>query len=220
MNETFADHSFMGSLLVASSLVQDPIYSGGVCLLVHQDDQQVYGVMLNRPLKPNLGALMAMLNKPKTSRLPEPSAEASEAGELSDVETAMSVGMPAALPNLGMVHFGGPLSGPVVALHQDSQFAEAEPGSGIYLAAQKQHLESLLAQHPSSCRLIVGHLRWDIDQLDSELDAGLWHTAPATADVVFGEPDEMWPRLIRRATARSLARWVGTPDVIGASELN
>ncbi len=232
MKDTFPDASFLGSLLVASSLVDDPIYSGGVCLIVHQDDEQVYGVMLNRPLKPDPTAMLAMIGKSKSSRLrdsdfradPDPEAAdvdesnppAVAAGEMTKLPTENML----ALPNLGMIHFGGPLSGPVVALHQSSEFAEAEPGSGIYLAAQKQHLESLLAQHPNDCRLIVGHLRWDLAQLETEVDAGVWHLAPATAEAVFAAPDEIWPRLIRRATSRSLARWMGTPDVIAASELN
>ena len=53
--------SFTGNLLVASSLVTDPIYAGGVCLVVHQDDTNVIGVMLNRPMKPTPEALVAML---------------------------------------------------------------------------------------------------------------------------------------------------------------
>ena len=50
-----------GNLLVASSLVSDPVLAGGVCLLVHQDDSHVIGVMLNRPMKPSAEALLSML---------------------------------------------------------------------------------------------------------------------------------------------------------------
>ncbi len=203
MKESFAAQPFTGNLLVASSLVTDPFYASGVCLIVHQDNEQVIGVMLNRPLKPEAGALMAMLTNPTENG-------AKPINRLAD--------QPALSP--GLIHFGGPLSGPVVALHQESQFAESEPGSGIYLAAQKQHLEDLIRQHPTTCRLIVGHLSWSTDQFASEIEAGLWHMVPATADAVFASPIEMWPRLIRRATSRSMARWMGTPDAIGAAELN
>ncbi|QDT02445.1 hypothetical protein K227x_08220 [Rubripirellula lacrimiformis] len=252
MIESFSETPFIGTLLVASSLVDDPIYSQGVCLIVHQDAEQVIGVMLNRPLKPSPEALMAMLGKggapkslPSTSRLP--SAENESAGNESashDSEDHAAVGQdapsgatdddagardgdpetgmihPLSLKNLGKIHFGGPLSGPVVALHRDANFAESEPGTGIYLAAQKQHLENLLSQSSPDCRLIVGHLRWDVDQFAAEIEAGYWHLVPATAETVFASSDDMWRGVIRRGTAHSVAGWIGTADVIGAAELN
>jgi hypothetical protein len=40
-----------------------------------------------------------------------------------------------------IVHFGGPVSGPVVAVHGSPDFAEAQAGEGVYVAAQKAHLK-------------------------------------------------------------------------------
>ena len=119
-----------------------------------------------------------------------------------------------------MIHFGGPLSGPVLAIHQESQFAEAETGKGIYFAAQKQHLEDLFRQDTVPYRLIVGHLGWQTEQIENEIDAGIWHTLPATAESVFSPAADMWPQLIRRATSNSLAKWIGVPDHVRACELN
>lgn len=211
--------TYPGNLLVASSLVTDPILAGGVCLLVHQDEFNVIGVMLNRPMKPSPETWAAIVEQPQES--PEPKqnrlelepAETTTAGESQTGQAAEST-------PLGSLHFGGPLSGPVVAIHQFDQYAEAETGSGIYVAAQKQHLEDLIRRRPGSYRLIVGHLGWELDQLRGEIEAGLWHIVPATSDTVFGTTSEMWPRLIRRATSNSMARWIGVPDVVGASELN
>ncbi len=193
-----------GNLLVASSTVSDPVYAHGVCLVVHHQDDSIIGVMLNRPLQPDPAALLKLLGKspPSSERFAKKTSEP-----------------PLASP-LGAVHFGGPLSGPVVAIHQISQYAEAETGQGIYVAAQKHNLESLVLQQPSPYRLIVGHLGWKTEQLQSELDAGVWHMLPATAEVVFSGAEEMWPGLIRRATTRSMARWIGMADVIGSGELN
>jgi len=209
-----------GNLLVASSLVSDPIYAGGVCLVVHQDDTNVIGVMLNRPMKPSPEALLALGAQPKPApgnRLaaisgPEPQENGVGDGGENDRAVAPSA--------LGTLHFGGPLSGPVVAIHQLSQYAEAETGSGIYVAAQKQHLEDLIRRQPGPYRLIVGHLGWETEQLEAEIESGIWHVVPATADTVFATASEMWPGLIRRATSNSMARWIGIPDVIGVGELN
>lgn len=237
--------SFTGNLLVASSLVTDPIYAGGVCLIVHQDDTNVIGVMLNRPMKPTPEALVAMLGdhaKPSQgNRLkaptdhseleptpePTPPSHSPMADETlpSDSGTAESKSPPHPVPlhqaiPWGLLHFGGPLSGPVVAIHQDSQYAEAETGEGIYVAAQKQHLENLVRSRPGPYRLIVGHLGWESEQLRLEIEAGIWHIVPATTETVFSSADEMWPRLIRRATSSSMARWLGIPDLVLAGEVN
>jgi len=209
--------SFTGNLLVASSLVTDPVYAGGVCLVVHEDETNVIGVMLNRPMKPTPEALVAMLgeqNKPaEGNRL-------TALGETPESEPPASTSSLDQPIPWGMLHFGGPLSGPVVAIHQNSQYAEAETGDGIYVAAQKQHLEDLVRRRPGPYRLIVGHLGWESGQLEAEIEAGIWHVLPATTDAVFSAANEMWPRLIRRATSNSMARWLGIPDLVAAGELN
>jgi putative transcriptional regulator len=208
---------FTGHLLVASSLVTDPIYAGGVCLVVHQDEANVIGLMLNRPFQPSPAAIATMFGNSN----PTPISKKRLTRQGTHHQFG-SVGpkSEATQPLSGMLHFGGPLSGPVVAIHQTSQYAEAETGIGIYVAAQKQHLESLVREQSSPYRLIVGHLGWQWEQLDAEIEAGFWHVVPAIADTVFGSAKEMWPRLIRRATSNSLARWLGVPDLISAGELN
>ena len=254
--------SLIGNLLVASSMVHDPVLSKAVCLVVHQDNDGFIGVMLNRPIQPNGDALIQMLgqggknhgSKHHSGSKPLPPAnplvgriesygepdfddtdfddldqmygEADDLLDFEDDEMAMIEQSPAeqalvdATTSLGTVHFGGPLNGPVVAIHGSSQFAEAETASGIYVAAQKPNLEAIVQQQDGPYRLIVGHLGWDANQLQAELDAGYWHVVPATTDVVFSHDVEMWPRLIRRATAASVASWIGTPDVPMAYELN
>ena len=218
--------SLTGNLLVASSLVTDPIYAGGVCLVVHQDDTNVIGVMVNRPMKPTPEALVAMLGGQKkpsegnrlTAISETPTTEAAE-NEPHSENPADASPRDQPIP-WGILHFGGPLSGPVVAIHQHSQYAEAETGNGIYVAAQKQHLEDLVRCRPGPYRLIVGHLGWECEQLEAEIETGIWHVLPATTDSVFSSAIEMWPRLIRRATSSSMARWLGIPDLVAAGELN
>ncbi|MCG8652903.1 MAG: YqgE/AlgH family protein, partial [Pirellulales bacterium] len=65
-----------GNLLIASTLAEDPVYSRGVCLIVHQDERQVIGVMLNRPMQPDPGAFMELLKSSETEdRLPSPASQ-------------------------------------------------------------------------------------------------------------------------------------------------
>jgi putative transcriptional regulator len=119
----------------------------------------------------------------------------------------------------GLVHFGGPVSGPVVAIHGSPDFAEAEAGEGIYVAAQKEHLENLM-KSGQDFRLILGHSTWSSQQLADEFAAGYWHVLPATAETVLPVRIDLWPYLIRRATGSSVASWVGARDSGGWAGLN
>ncbi|TWU44993.1 hypothetical protein Q31b_01640 [Novipirellula aureliae] len=221
-----------GNLLVASSLVTDPLLSRGVCLLVHDDEDAVIGVMLNRPMQPNPAALMAMLDSvsemsesggPDSPPDSKPPQKSTNRFVPTPTPTSKHHKMTPARDQVSpsdFVHFGGPLSGPVVAIHQLSEFAEAETGKGIYVAAQKQHLEGLVKNRPGPYRLIIGHLGWEPSKLADELEAGLWHVVPATAQIVFEDSEQMWPQLIRHATSRSLANWIGIKDYPANPELN
>ncbi|MEM9828199.1 MAG: YqgE/AlgH family protein [Planctomycetota bacterium] len=219
---------FAGNLLVASSTVAHPIYAGGVCLIVQQDMDHTIGVMLNRPMIPQ--QTIPRSKKPPQTTSPPTDLETGFTSESSDVSrdrTPQHHHFFGAEPSHSEVsfpptplHFGGPISGPVVALHQQSELAEMEMQGGIYVAAERDHLEKLVHQQQSPYRLIVGHLRWDEDALEQEIEAGIWHLLPATAEQVFSPAQGMWPRLIRRATSRSMAHWVKTADAPHAHLLN
>lgn len=119
------------------------------------------------------------------------------------------------------VHFGGPLSGPVLALHGVKTLAEAETASGIYLAAEKTLLQQLVnSETQLPVRLIVGHAAWQSGQLEAEVAAGFWYVLPATADRVFTADDAMWPELVRTGVGHALARWVGIDDTQVDPQLN
>ncbi len=119
------------------------------------------------------------------------------------------------------LYFGGPLSGPVVAVHGQANLAEAEAGEGIFVAAQRDHLEALLqAEQPVPFRLIVGHLSWTRDQLANEIEGGVWHRVRATNEILSTADEWLWPKLIRSATAGSVSRWLGTTHVADAHLLN
>ena len=203
--------SYAGKLLVASPSVVDPLFGRSVCLVMHHDEDGAIGVLLNRPLQSGPAALLKMLGvKPApgaspaggSSRFTMASPPASSAGMTSGGESARRA-----------VHFGGPHSGPVVALHGQRDLAEAETGAGVYVAAQKEHLEELVKPGLTGpMRLIVGHAAWQSGQLEAEIEAGLWYLLPATADRVFESDDSMWHHLVRTGVGHKLASWVGIDD--------
>lgn len=126
----------------------------------------------------------------------------------------------ASQPGSAIVHFGGPLSGPVVAVHGTRALAEAEAGQGVFMAAQREHLEQLVKDGGDDFRLIIGHSAWTSAQLSQEFAAGYWHVLPATQETALPVRVDLWPHLIRRATGASIAAWVGARDSGGWTGLN
>lgn len=213
----------IGKLLVASTTLEDPVLSRSVCLVVHQDTENVFAVLLNRPMSPPKGFLKlldgstgAPASAPARALPIERDPNPSPPGPPTLAEQTVTE----ASKSLGAIHFGGPLSGPVVAVHGSSDHAEAEAGKGVYVAARKELLETLVKQKPGPFRLIVGHLGWTADQLDAEREAGYWHVIDATEENVFAGDQDIWPKTIRRATTSSLSRWLGIKDTPFAAEVN
>ncbi|KLU04926.1 UPF0301 protein YqgE [Rhodopirellula islandica] len=235
-----------GDLLVSSTLVDGTALNQAVCLLVHEDVEHAIGLMLNRPMQAMAGAIAVQAKASETPKIPrwkseeddesldldEAASQSSDSPEnaVSEASTVMITGdqkdqltqqlIAGKLSNGSPLHFGGPLSGPIVAVHSTRELAEAETGEGIFVAAQRENLEALMKSDQLPYRLIVGHLGWTAEQLENEIEEGIWHRIPATSDVLNADDATMWPRMIRRATANSVARWLDTTDVPGSAELN
>ncbi len=50
-----------------------------------------------------------------------------------------------------VVRFGGPMSGPILALHNQEQWAEVCAASGVYIAAHVDKLQKLVAAQQAKC---------------------------------------------------------------------
>ena len=74
---------------------------------------------------------------------------------------------------------------------------------GFHLTASLDVLRGLIEAAPEAiqrrrCRLLLGYAGWGPGQLDSELAASAWLTAPVDPALVFeAPPEEMWERAIR-----------------------
>jgi putative transcriptional regulator len=159
--------SLQGQLLVASPHLGDSPFSRTVILLLYHSDDGAFGVVLNRPIDQTVKSLWSQVSD-------------------RPCECERHLNM------------GGPVSGPLMALHRERSLAELEvevPG-GVYVAATKEHLEQLVAEADQPCRIFIGHAGWTAGQLERELAAGVWMAAPATADHVFDEDDDLWKNVL------------------------
>ena len=96
------------------------------------------------------------------------------------------------------VNFGGPVSGPLIALHNEKALGEARVRPGVYLAAERDHLEQLIRQTKQPLRVFVGHAGWGKGQLEVELARGDWLTTPAKMEHIFAEDENLWTTTLRQ----------------------
>jgi putative transcriptional regulator len=95
------------------------------------------------------------------------------------------------------IFLGGPVAGPLVALHRVKAAAEAEVLPGIFFAADKDKLQKIVSQKSKPFRFFRGYAGWAEGQLEGELTAGGWLTAKAKKGLIFDKPDELWDQVVR-----------------------
>lgn len=110
-------------------------------------------------------------------------------------------------------HLGGPVSGPLMALHTDRSLAEQEVLPGLYFAAQRENIEKLVNQDEHVFRLFVGHSGWGGGQLEDELSEGSWFTTPATLEHVFEEECDVWSKVTQEIGFEMLVSSLKLTDI-------
>jgi putative transcriptional regulator len=95
------------------------------------------------------------------------------------------------------IYLGGPVPGPLLALHDRPSLAEMEAVPGVYFSAKKHSLDALVEADDSQYKIFIGHSGWAAGQLENEMRQGSWRVLSATADIVFSTSDELWETVFR-----------------------
>jgi putative transcriptional regulator len=103
------------------------------------------------------------------------------------------------------IYFGGPVR--IRALWYLFRQSEARDNvlpvvDDLYLSADGNLLDQLLAKQQRVERFFVGYSGWAPTQLEVEIAQGAWHVLPADLDSILNlDPQTMWRDLLLRATA-------------------
>ena len=170
------------------------MFARSVCLVLEHKVEHSIAVVLNRPFALDVKPLWDQLTEglSKTAQPPH------------------------------HLNFGGPQSGPVVAIHDRESLAEGGNGNGIYMAAQVETLKKLALVPPQHYRLLVGHAAWNPGQLEREITSGMWFPLPAS-------PGPGLCRRLRHVARRHAPRGrlcrpiglgAGRPPLVTATELS
>lgn len=150
------------------------------------------------------GALGVVLNRPSTRTV----REVWEAVEFDPCD------------NQQVINLGGPVPGPLIALHTSEGHAEKTLLPGLFLSMQKDTVDPLVRQEEHPFRLYTGNSGWGGGQLEGELRAGGWLTTEAKQCDVFTEADELWPEVTNRIALGIMLPGRDVDDLPGDPTLN
>ena len=96
------------------------------------------------------------------------------------------------------IYTGGPVEGPLVAVHQRSELAENEVIPGVYISSEKENLEKLLTEEMGQCKIFSGYSGWGPGQLEAELEVGSWFQTSARKIDIFSNSQNLWEEVAGR----------------------
>lgn len=108
-----------------------------------------------------------------------------------------------------LIYIGGPVPGPLLAIHSLELFAEHTVLSDLFVSSQRDALDLIVRKRDAKCRLYTGHSGWGSGQLEGELEAGGWLVTKATARDVFADHDTVWKTVTQRIGLEIMAPDLG-----------
>lgn len=117
------------------------------------------------------------------------------------------------------VYLGGPVEGPLLALHRNPASSQSKVLKGLYMATSKEHLQRIVRGSREFC-VYCGYAGWGPGQLEFEMEMGGWLTTPARVEDVFLPCDEMWKQVSGRIGLTILASAIGRQKVPDEPWLN
>lgn len=151
-----------GKLLIAIPSLPDTNFYRTVVFLIEHSDDGAIGVVLNRPAKVRVDQLWDKL---------APTLE---------------------VDRRDAVFLGGPVQGPVLALHDNYALSERPVIDGVYMTMSGDKLNQLVMEPTGKLKAFTGYSGWAPGQLESEIERGGWLLANAQPGHIFDDCDELW----------------------------
>jgi putative transcriptional regulator len=96
--------------------------------------------------------------------------------------------------------FGGPVTGPLMAVHADGALAGIEILPGVFFEGEEEQVFALMRSTEQPYKAFTGHVGWRPRQLEYEVEYGIWRAISATAVEIFSNADNLWDRLLKEVS--------------------
>ncbi|MGZ3297772.1 MAG: YqgE/AlgH family protein [Asticcacaulis sp.] len=189
------DHvSYQGNLLVAMPVLADQTFDRTVIYLCQHDESHAMGLILNQPIEgldfgrmlrelgisPGLAGADSTLSGQKIFR----------GGPVQNDRGFVLHTLDYQIEDITL-NLGPPL------FHRPEAGGFAEESDEMGLTATRDILVDLSkGTGPRQALIALGYAGWGPGQLENELSHNAWLVAPATLDLIFGDPDLMWSRAL------------------------
>lgn len=91
-----------------------------------------------------------------------------------------------------VLNLGGPIGGPLMAIHTEPSLSETEILPGVYFSARREALEELVQSDDQPFLIFSGYSGWGEGQLERELSSGDWLLTAATLEYIFHDSESLW----------------------------
>jgi putative transcriptional regulator len=118
------------------------------------------------------------------------------------------------------IFIGGPVPGPLIALHTVEAFGQQEVLPGLHAATHKDALDLIVRKKELPVRLYSGHAGWGSGQLEGEMEAGGWLSTRASLEDVFADHETIWKTVTQRIGLEIMAPEVDREHVPPDPSLN
>ncbi len=189
------DHvSFQGNLLIAMPLLTDESFDHTVIYLCQHDETHAMGLILNQPIDGlDFGRMLHELGISPGLAGGDLSLSAQKIFRGGPVQNdrgfvlhSLDYQLEDITLNLGPPYFTTPEM-------------PLEPSDTVGLTATRDILVDLSkGTGPQHSLIALGYAGWGPGQLESELSHNAWLVAPATQDLIFGDPDLLWARALEK----------------------
>jgi putative transcriptional regulator len=100
--------------------------------------------------------------------------------------------------------FGGPVTGPLMAVHTKASLGERQLLPGVFFSAKEHNVLPLMRQAKHPCKVFTGYAGWGPGQLDYEVEQSIWRVVPATPEQIFSDGRDLWEQLARQVSRMQL----------------
>ncbi len=98
----------------------------------------------------------------------------------------------------GVLHCGGPVDGPLIAIHDCSELSAFDCFPGLYFSTDQSQLLQLFADESATFKLFDGFAGWGPGQLDREIEEGGWLISDISPEEALASNGDLWDDLTRR----------------------
>jgi len=105
------------------------------------------------------------------------------------------------------IMIGGPVSGPLLVVHQDSDWADDEIRDDVYRTVDPDKIHEILQRRLEPSLLVASYAGWGPNQLENESNEGAWAVTDADLRHIFwNEIKDLWDVLMAEIHTRKIGQ--------------